>query len=351
MTIEQHVWGVTPEGEAIIIYTMRNPRGSEVQVCNIGAALVSVKFADRNGNIDDVVLGYRDAMSYFGDGAACGKCVGRVANRIAGGKMTVEGIDYSLECNNGVNHLHGGSKGFANRLWESRVETNRVVFSLLSEDGDQGYPHEVVIEAVYDFDDDDSLEITFVAKSDGTTPLNPTNHVYWNLAGESSGRTVLEHELHLNASKVLEMNDVQIPTGRLLDTAGTPQDFTAWRKLGTDIDAEFNHIREFRGYDHYFAIDDWHPYILGEVGQLRDNESGRCVTILSSYPGCMVYTGNWLSGGCPVTKSGGRYADYAGVAIECQGYPDAVNHPEFPSVLVYEGEIYCQKIVFRLGTF
>lgn len=351
MTIEQHIWGVTPEGEAIIIYTMRNARGSEVRVCNIGAALVSVCFADRNGKVDDVVLGYRDAMSYFGDGAACGKCVGRVANRIADGKMTVEGKEYTLERNNGVNHLHGGSKGFANRLWESRVETNRVVFSLLSEDGDQGYPHEVAVEAIYDFDDENSLEITLLAKSDGTTPVNLTNHTYWNLAGEASGRTILDHELHLNASLVLEMNAVQIPTGRLLNVAGTPQDFTQWRRFGTDIDAGFNHIRDFRGYDHYFVVDGWQPNILGEVGELRDNGSGRCVKILSSQPGCMVYTGNWLSGGCPVTKSGGRYEDYAGVAIECQGYPDAVNHPEFPSVLLHAGELYCQKIVFRLGTF
>lgn len=351
MTIEQHIWGVMPEGEAIIIYTLRNARGSEVRVCNIGAALVSVCFADRNGKVDDVVLGYRDAMSYFGDGAACGKCVGRVANRIADGKMTVEGKEYTLERNNGVNHLHGGSKGFANRLWESRVETNRVVFSLLSEDGDQGYPHEVAVEAIYDFDDENSLEITLLAKSDGTTPVNLTNHTYWNLAGEASGRTILDHELHLNASRVLEMNAVQIPTGRLLDVAGTPQDFTQWRRFGTDIDAGFNHIRDFRGYDHYFVVDGWQPNILGEVGELRDNGSGRCVKILSSQPGCMVYTGNWLSGGCPVTKSGGRYEDYAGVAIECQGYPDAVNHPEFPSVLLHAGELYCQKIVFRLGTF
>lgn len=195
MTIEQNIWGVTPEGEAVIIYTMRNSRGSEVQVCNIGAALVSVKFADRNGHIDDTVLGYRDALSYIGDGAASGKCVGRVANRIAGGKMTVEGVEYSLEVNNGTNHLHGGTKGFANRLWESRVETNRVVFSLLSPDGDQSYPHELVVEAIYDFDDEDSLEITFLAKSDGTTPVNLTNHVYWNLSGEGSGRTILDHEL------------------------------------------------------------------------------------------------------------------------------------------------------------
>ncbi len=148
MTIEQNVWGVTPEGEAIIIYTLKNALGSEVQLTNVGAAIVSVKYADRNGNVDDVVLGYKDPMSYFGDGAASGKSVGRVANRIAGGKMTIEGVEYRLEVNNGPNHLHGGTKGYANKLWESRVETNRVVFSLVSEDGDQGYPHELTVEAI-----------------------------------------------------------------------------------------------------------------------------------------------------------------------------------------------------------
>ena len=351
MTIEQHIWGATPEGEVIVIYTMRNERGSEVQICNVGAALVSVKYADREGKIDDVILGYRDPMSYFGDGAASGKSVGRVANRIAGGRMTIEGVEYRLEVNNGPNHLHGGTKGYANRLWESHVEGNRVVFDLLSEDGDQGYPHEVNIEAIYDFDDEDNLEITYMAKSDGTTPVNLTNHVYWNLAGEASG-TILDHELQLNASHVLEMNPVQIPTGVALTVEGTPQDFkSGFRRFGEGIEAEFNHTKDFRGYDHFFIVDGWQKNILGEVGTLRCAATGRAVEILSSQPGCMVYTGNWLSGGCPITKSGSRYEDYAGVAIECQGYPDAVNHEDFPSILLHEGELYCQKIVFRLRTF
>lgn len=351
MIIEQNVWGATQEGEAIIIYTLKNELGSEVQLTNIGAAIVSVKYADRNGNIDDVVLGYKDPMSYFGDGAASGKTVGRVANRIAGGKMTIEDVEYRLEINNGPNHLHGGSKGYANKLWESRVETNRVVFSLVSEDGDQGYPHEVTIEAIYDFDDENNLEITYLAKSDGTTPVNLTNHVYWNLAGEASGETIFDHELKLNASYVLEANEVQIPTGKLLPMKGSAQDFTDWNRLGKDIGSIFNHIDLFRGHDHFFVVDGWQKNILGEVGELRCEKTGRLVKVLSSQPGCMVYTGNWLSGGCPITKSGGRYEDYAGVAIECQVHPDAINQPEFPSILLHEGELYCNKIVFQLRTY
>ena len=351
MEILQHIWGTTPEGEAIVLYTIRNANGCEVQLCNIGASIVSVKSPDRDGKIDDIVLGYKDAMSYFGDGAASGKSVGRVANRIAKGKMTVDGVEYSLEINNGPNHLHGGSKGFANQLWEGRVETNRVVFSRTSPDGEQNYPGELYVEAGYYFSDDNELEITYVAKSDKNTVVNLTNHVYWNLAGEGSGQTILDHELQLNCSRVLEMDPTQIPTGEYLDVKGTPQDFTTWRKFGDDILSEFNHMKDFKGYDHFFVLDDWTPNILAPIGELRHEASGRKVEVLSSQAGAMVYTGNWLEGGCPVTKSGGRYQDYSGVAIECQNYPNAVNEPRFPSVELKAGDTYCQKIVFKLGTY
>lgn len=345
--IEQHVWGMTPEGEAIIRYTMRNAAGAEVQLSNFGATILSVKVPDREGRMADVVLGYKAPEGYFNDGPAAGKSVGRCANRIAFGRMTVEGEAYSLEINNGVNHLHGGTKNFANRIWESRVETNRVVMTLLSPDGDQGYPGELQIEAIFDFDDDNALELTYRAVTDRTTVVNLTNHVYFNLAGEDSG-SVLDHELQLNCSQVPEMNERQIPTGRMLDVAGTPQDFRTFRPFRPGIGAEFNHIRDFKGYDHPFTIDGWKPGILGQVGVLRDPKSGRCVEVLTSQPSVMIYTGNWLDGS-PETKSGGRYKDYDGVAIECQNLPDAVNRPEFPSPLLHPGETYCQKIVFRFG--
>ncbi len=348
--IEQQVWGMTPEGEAIILYTMRNRQGAEVKLSNYGACIVSVVVPDREGRMADVVLGYKHPEGYFFDGAALGKSVGRCANRIAFGRMTVEGKEYALEINNGQNHLHGGTRNFANRLWESRVETNRIVMSLVSDDGDQNYPGELQVEAVFDFDDDNTLEITYIAQTDKTTVVNLTNHTYFNLAGEQSG-SALTHELQLNSSIVLEMNDRQIPTGKRLDVAGTPQDFRTFRAPGTGIDAEFNHIRDFKGYDHPFLIDGWQPNILGEVGTLRDPQSGRTVQILSSQPSVMIYTGNWLGGGGAETKSGSRYADYAGIAIECQNYPDAVNHPDFPSPLLRPGETYRQKIVFRFGAF
>jgi len=350
MEIEQHVWGMTPEGEAVVLYTLRNDNGCEVQVCNLGATMVSVKCPDRDGKIADVILGYKDFESYYNDPACSGKSIGRVANRIADGRMTVDGVEYNLETNNGPNHLHGGSHGFGTKLWEGRVETNRVVFALVSEDGDAGYPGQLCVEAAYDLDEGNNISITYVAKTNKPTPVNLTNHTYWNLAGENSG-DILSHELRLDCSHVLEMNTVQIPTGKLLDVEGTPMDFTSFRRIGDGIGSEFNHIKDFRGYDHFFVADNWQRNILNVIGELRDPQSGRKVTVLTSQRGAMVYTGNWLAGGCPVTKSGGRYADYAGVAIECQNYPDAVNHADFPSILLAPDETYCQKIVFRLGTF
>ncbi len=349
VTIEQHVWGMTPEGEAVILYTMRNDRGAEVRFTNLGAAIVGATMPDREGRMADVVLGYKEPEGYLFDGPAMGKSVGRFANRIAFGRMTVEGEEYSLEINNGRNHLHGGTHNFANRVWESRVEQNRVVMALTSADGDQGYPGEVYVEAAFDFDDDNSFELTYVAQTDRTTVINLTNHVYFNLAGEASG-PILDHELRLNCSQVPEMNADQIPTGRMLDVAGTPQDFRTFRRLGDGIDSEFNHIRDFAGYDHPFAIEGWKPNILGEVGELRDPKSGRTVQVLSSQPSVMIYTGNWLAGS-PESKSGHRYGKYDGVAIECQNFPDAVNQPQFPSPLLRPGERYCQKIVFRFGTY
>ncbi|MEG2369859.1 MAG: aldose epimerase family protein [Alistipes sp.] len=348
MDIEQHIWGMTPDEEGIILYTLRNEHGAQVQISNFGATVVSVKVPDREGVLADVVLGYKNFDGYFSDPACCGKSVGRVANRIAFGQMTIEGKEYRLEINNGMNHLHGGSKGFANRLWESRVETNRIVMSLTSDDGDQGYPGELNVEAIFDFDEDNTLEITYLAKTDKTTVVNLTNHLYFNLAGDGSG-SILDHELRLNSAKVLEMNDKQIPTGKMLEVKDTPQDFTSFRSFRAGVDSTFNHICDFKGYDHPFVIDGWQSAILGEVGELRDLRSGRKVTVFSSQPSVMIYTGNWLAGGCPLTKSGSRYNDYDGVAIECQSYPDAINHPEFPSPLLHPDELYCQKIVFHFG--
>lgn len=406
MEIEQHIWGMTPEGEAVVLYTMRNASGAEVRLGTYGAAVVSVAVPDRNGRMDDVALGYKNYDGYFGDPAAIGKSVGRCAGRIAGGRMRIEGTEYRLETNNGPGHLGGGTRGFADRLWEGRVETNRVVMSLLSEEGDQGYPGTLAVEAVFDFGDDNALEITYLARTDRTTVVNLTSRLCLNLAGAGRG-DILGHELRLAASRALEAGYVAAPTGRTTEVAGTPLDFRSFRTIGEGIGAascptaggslragtgsvnvpepgtgygtelraatgtrtgeeagpgttsgtgpgigpDPYGIRALGGYDHPFPIDGWRPNILAEAAELRDPQSGRRVEVLTSQPCIVLRTGNRLAGGCPGAESGGCYADHAGVMLECQHYPDAVHHPAFPSPLLRADELYCQKTVYRFGTF
>lgn len=348
--IEQNVWGMTPEGEAIILYTLRNDSGAEVRLSNYGAAIVSATMPDREGRMADVVLGYKHPEGYFFDGAASGKSVGRCANRIAFGQMTVEGKEYRLEVNNGVNHLHGGTKGFANRIWESRVETNRVVMSLVSEDGDQGYPGELCVEAVFDFDDDNALEITYLAKTDKTTVVNLTNHVYFNLNGHDSG-SVLGHSLTLKASQYLPTDETAIPLDAPqapATVAGTPMDFRTPTALGARINEPFQQLIWGKGYDHCWVIDP--DAADGTVAELYSEESGRFVKVSTTQPGIQIYTGNWL-GGSPESKTEGYfYSDRDGVAMECQAFPDTPNRSDFPSVVLRPGDTYERHIAYEFGT-
>ncbi|MEG2614483.1 MAG: aldose epimerase family protein [Alistipes sp.] len=350
MEIEQLIWGMTAEGEAIVLYTLRNSAGAEVRLCNYGAAVVAATMPDRTGHMDDVVLGYRHFESYFGDAASCGKCLGRCAGRTAYGQLPIAGEEHRLEINHGAHHLNGGTKGFANRLWEGRVETNRVVMSLTSEEGDQGYPGVVNVEVIFDFDDDNTLEITYLSRTDRPTAVNLTHQIYLNLAGEAAGEA-LDHEVQINATQALELDDEQLPTGRFVEVADTPQDFRTMRSLRTAIDANFNHIHTLRGYNHPFVIAHWQPHILTDAATLRCPQSGRCVNVQSSHPCVVLDTGNRLAGGCPETKSGGRYANHAGVALVCQNHPDAVHHADFPTPLLQADELYCQKIIYRFGTY
>ena len=350
-TITKEHWGYTPEGKEILRFRLCNNLGSSVDVTNIGAAMVAVRTADREGHIDDVLLGYRDGESYIGDNAACGKCIGRVANRITEGRMTVEGKAYNLEINNAPNHLHGGSKGYANLAWGSRIEGESVIFSLHSPDGDQGYPNAVDVEVHYTFDDDNRLHLHVIGQSDGTTPLMMTNHAYWNLSGEASG-TILDHELRLNCSTAEELNLHHVPTGRIIDILNTPQDFrTAWRRFGDDIDSEFQNMRTKGGYGVYYPLDNYRAGKLQEVGELRDHKTHRRLRLLTTQRGVMLYTGNKLSIGCPTTKSGSTYCNYAGVAMECQAFVDAVNFPQFQNIILHKGERYDEHIIYELGTW
>lgn len=338
----------SPAGD-IIHVTLTNEKGASVTLSNLGAGIVSVIVPDKEGNMANVALGYKDPAAYMADGPCMGKVPGRYANRIAKGHFTLEGKEYSLAVNNGPNALHGGPTGFQNRLWRVYTddEENSVTFTYTAADGEEGYPGAVMVSAKYVWFDDNTLLLMLGGMTDAPTVINLTNHAYFNLDGEDSG-SVLDHELQLHASKWLPTDDSQIPTGELADVAGTPMDFTEPKKIGRDIHADFHALKVGKGYDHCWVVDDNEDEEVIEVAKLTAPKSGRTLTVLTDQPGMQIYTGNWLKG-CPESISGHEYEDYDGVAIECQDFPDAPNHPDFPCTELTPGEFYDRNIVFQFG--
>lgn len=349
MTIQQQIWGMTPDGEAVILYTMTNARGESVSLSNYGAAITAINVLDKNGAIGDVALGYGKWQDYMSDGPAMGKSVGRYANRIARGKFTLGDKEYRLAVNNGPNHLHGGPNGFQNKIWGARVEGNRVVFNYLSPNGEEGYPGELTTEVCYDFDDEANLVITYFARSEADTIVNLTNHAYFNLTGDGCG-SIEDHSLKLYAQKWLPTDSTQIPTGELADVAGTPMDFREASVIGSRIGEDFEALKIGNGYDHCWAIDgytDGQKFLL--AAELTSPVSGRLLTVRTTQPGVQIYTGNWLDG-CPMGKIGKEYGDRHGVAIECQAFPDSPNKAQFPSVVLTKGKVYEEAIIYSFST-
>ena len=325
---------------------LTNKSGASVMLTERGAGIVSIVVPDRNGVMGDVVLGYRDEESYLADGPCAGKIPGRFANRIDGGRFTLDGKEYQLVKNNPGYQLHGGPDGFSNRLWKaSRISDTEVILTLDSPDGDQGYPGNMHVEATYIWSDDNSLTLSIKATTDAPTIINLTNHTYWNLDGEDSG-SILDHVLKLNASRWLATSEALIPTGELSPVEGTPMDFRTAKPIGRDIKADFPALKYGKGYDNCWVLDGAPGLKL--AAELSSAVSGRRLEIWTDQPAAQVYTGNWLDGS-PLSKSGRPYRDYDGVAIECQGFPDAPHHPDFPSCVLRPGETYSRKIIFKLN--
>ncbi len=330
----------------IRLISLVNPDGSEVILSNLGAGIVSVVVPDRDGRMADVALGYRNPADYYTDGPCMGKVPGRFANRIALGRFSVAGKEYSLSINNGPNHLHGGpgDESYANRLWDVKETPSGVTFILDSPDGDAGYPGAVHVEAAYSWSEDHILELRMTATSDAETVVNLTNHAYFNLKGEELG-DVTGHFLQLRASRYLSTSDSLIPIGEPAPVAGTPMDFTIPKAIGRELHADFPAINYGKGYDNCFVIDGWKEGEVQKVAVLSEETSGRSLEVFTDAPGIQVYTGNWLEG-CPVSKSGKAYHDYDGVALECQYFPDSPNRPDFPFKTLKPGEVYENTIVF-----
>ncbi len=346
MVITEEKWGLSPEGKNILLYTVTNSKGASVKLSNIGAGIVSINVPNKLGELVDVALGYEDALSYFADGPCAGKCPGRYANRIAKGHFKLGNREYKLEVNNGPNHLHGGSHGFQNQVWESRIDGDVVEFSYFAQTGEAHYPGNMKTVVRYKWTEENALELDFKASTDELTIVNLTNHCYFNLNGKGD---ILEHTLQLNADKYLPTDDTLIPTGEMAEVAGTPMDFRQAHRIGERIKEDFPALNYGKGYDACYVIKDWEKDKLAKAAELYSETSGIKLEVHTTQVGVQVYTGNWLSG-CPKAKYGQTYEDYYGVALECQHFPDSPNRPEFPSTELSPEQEYKEKIIFAFST-
>ena len=317
------------------VYTLRNESGFEVSIMNYGGAITSLKTPDRNGHLADIVLGFETIDEYVSNPRYFGALIGRHANRIAGGKFSLNGIDYQLPQNNGANHLHGGFRGFDKRDWTVREDGNVLHLTYFSKDGEEGYPGNLSAFVDYTLLDNE-LRVDYRATTDRDTIVNLTNHSYFNLRGKD---TILDHELTLNADHFTPVSEDLIPTGEIKSVAGTPMDFRKGKAIGSDITDVTG------GYDHNFVLNDWDG-TLRSAARLYDEATGRVLEIMTTEPGMQFYSGNFLDGSF-TGKNGFLYEKYTGLCLEPQHFPDAPNHPNFPSTVLRAGKEYKHTSVYR----
>ena len=296
----------------------------------------------------DIIMGFDKVADHIASGTYTGNIIGQYANRLCGGKFSVNGTEYQVTQNEkGKTCLHGGGE-YNNALWKAIIiDDCAVEFSYHSPDGTEGFPGNVDVTVVYSLNDHNELEMDYEAVSDKDTILNFTNHAYFNLGTPANGN-VLDHELMLNCDFFTPTDADSIPTGEIRSVVGTAFDFRTPKKIGQDIKADFEPLKIGKGYDHCWVIDGAEPGQLQFCCELHAPESGRTLEIYTTQPGVQVYTGNWLTG-CPAGKNGHEYKDYEGVAIECQNYPDAPNKADYPSPVLRPGEVYEQAIIFAFN--
>ena len=338
--------------DSIMLYTLKNDSGMTVTVTNYGAIITSIVVPDRDGNMGDIALGYDSVEGYMNavDKPYFGAVVGRYGNRIAKGKFSIDGEEYTLAVNNGENHLHGGIIGFDKVVWEAEPQGNKSIkLTHQAKDGEEGYPGNLTATVTYTLSDDNQLTVNYHATTDKTTPVNLTQHTYFNLKGEGEG-TILGHELMLNAKYYTPVDEGLIPTGELCKVAGTPFDFTTAKAIGRDINETDQQLEYGAGYDHNWVLDK-----QGKEGEmtlaarLSEPSTGRVVEVSTTEPGVQFYCGNFLDGRLK-GKSGKTYVHRGGLCLETQHYPDSPNQPKFPSTLLKPGEEYDTTTVFKFTT-
>lgn len=350
--VEVRNFGRTSDGRMAHAYVLRNSAGVEAVLTDFGATLVALSVPDRNGVLADVVLGFDDVRGYEGkDNQYFGCTAGRVANRIAGGQFTLDGRVYQLATNNAPNHLHGGDKGFGQKLWAAELNADeaRVLFRYSSPDGEEGYPGALGVSVEYTLTEANELVLEYSGVTDAATPVNLTHHSYFNLAGAGSP-TVLDHVLQVNAAQYTPTDETLIPTGELASVAGTPLDFRKPTRIGDRV-AQLDATAAI-GYDHNYAVraKALGPQVAtalaaGPVAVLSEPQSGRVLELYTDQPGLQFYCGNFLSG--QQGKGGKVYPHRSGCCLETQGFPNAVNEPSFPNTVLRPGETYRQVTVHR----
>lgn len=329
--------------------TIEIARGKfRAELLPLGAALRRLEVPDRDGNPANVVLGYRDLAEYRAHPRFYGVVAGRYANRIGGARFSLDGTEYRLPANDGANSLHSGPNGFDLKEWKVEArDDHSVTFALQSPHLDNGFPGNLHVEVRYAIEAD-GLAIGFRATTDHATVINLTHHAYFNLAGEASGTTILEHLLQIPASRTTPTDAALIPTGAFADVAGGPFDFRTPKPVGRDIGADDVQLRQGKGYDHNYVLDEAAGGIR-RIATLFDPASGRVMDLHSTEPGVQFYTGNHLAGGAPGT-SGGIYPARAGLCLEPQKFPDSPNKPGFPSARLDPGQEYRHDMAFRFRT-
>jgi aldose 1-epimerase len=341
----------TQDGRPITLYTLTNSHGLEVRTMNYGAIIVSMRVADRKGQLADIVLGHDRLEGYIPNPPYIGALVGRYANRIANGTFTLDGKTYTLPKNDGPNTLHGGIKRtFDKVVWDGeplKGGKDGVTFTYLSKDGEEGFPGNVKVKVTYTLNDENELVIDYEATTDKATPINLTQHSYFNLAGEGTS-DILNHEIMLNADRFTPVDKNLIPTGELRAVKGTPLDFTTSTKIGARIDDDYDQLVLGHGYDHNFVIDRQGDG-MALAARVYEPTSGRVLEVSTTQPGVQFYTGNFLDG--TVTgKQGHVYKRRYAFCLETQHFPDSPNHPEFPSTILKLGETFQSKTIFKFST-
>lgn len=350
VSITKTAYGKTAKGEQIDSYKLKNQKGMEVDIITYGGIISNLKVPNKAGKSEDVVIGFNDLAQYEKPNPYFGALIGRYGNRIAKGKFSIDGKEYQLPTNDGVNHLHGGPEGFHRVVWTAEEakggETASLKLKYVSKDSEQGYPGNLTVFVTYTLSNDNALDVKYEATTDKSTIVNLTQHTYFNLSGDFS-KTILDEEIVIDADKLVPVDATLIPTGKLTDVTNTPFDFRKSKTIGKEIEAADDQLKKGKGYDHCWVLNNQGK---GDrfAASAYDATSGRFLEVYTDQPGIQFYTGNFLDGTLP-RRDSGTYGHRTGFCLETQHYPDAPNQKDFPSVVLKPGEKYETKTSFKFS--